>query len=279
LSTDILTKTEGVIGDDRTLRFGYGTTHPKSIVEHDGRVWFFDMYKSEIVRYDNGLFPLGQIYKCKKYLKQKASELISNGGEVVGGYDPVLQMVFMTFTIDGESETIGFLDRPKYEGFIGNYDFTPEMFARCGDKWYGFKNGAVWEHNASATHNNFYGTQGESEISFVFNEQYNKNKILWALTEESTDIWLVTECTNPNGQSTRVPAESWFSNKNNAFEADWLMDENTNPLLIPGRMALISGERMEGRAFDITIENDSTEEVTIDAFTNVYSVSGGQATV
>lgn len=92
-----LTKTTAVVGDDRLLGGGFGTLHPESVVEHDGKAWWFDAYSGEVLRYNNGLVPIGSVYKMKKYFREKGDLLVNGYGNVYGGYDPHLDTVFFTF--------------------------------------------------------------------------------------------------------------------------------------------------------------------------------------
>jgi hypothetical protein len=277
---DIITQTLEVIGDDRVLQGGHGTIHPQSVVEDNGRVWFFSAYTGELLRYNNGLTPLGMVYKYRTYLKQKGDQLLAaTAGHVYAGFDAYLNILYVTFDIDGSRETIGFIDRAGYEGFLGVYDFEPEAYAKCRNKLYSFVGGQMYEHNANATRNNFYGIQYDSSITFLMNAEFNKNKILKTLAEESTHKWTVSSCTTPGGQSTRLHKPAWFVLQNGTYIAKegWLRDENTNIALLSGnQIALRNGQEMEDKYFEITIENDSTEEVRIDAVTNGFKVSSGQ---
>lgn len=50
----------GVIGSVQVLRGSYGTLHPESVVEQNGRVYFLDALNGTCVQYDvNGLMPIG----------------------------------------------------------------------------------------------------------------------------------------------------------------------------------------------------------------------------
>jgi hypothetical protein len=277
---EILTKTDSVIGDDRQLRGGYGTKHPESVIEHNSRVWWFDVHNSELLRYDNGLTPLATVYKMKTFFKAKSDSLLQTPGKVVSGYDPYLNILYVTFIIGAEKQTISFVDRPGYEGFIADqYDFTPEMYGKCDEKLYSFINGVLHEHMASATYNNFYGEQFESSITPVFNTEYSQEKIPMAISIESNKAWSVSSITNPGGQSSKIRA-AWFDKKGNNYYATVLRNENTNPALLSGQQTgLRSGQKLSGKIFDITIENDSTEQTTIDFMNVGYTRSNGHRVV
>lgn len=169
--------------------------------------------------------------------------------------------------LNDEKETIGFIDRQGYERWVCKFDFTPEYYGKINNRLFSFVDGQLWEHNASDTYNNFYGQQYESSITSVFNglsSKYPADKILRNVSVESNEAWSF-DCENPKGQQTDLTA-SKFVQKESTWYADVLRDRNTNPLLLKvGQVALRSGKEMIDKAFTITIENDSTDLVKLDA--------------
>lgn len=275
---DILTKTDAVIGDARVFEARYGCVHPQSVVEYNGRAWWVDAHNSELIRYNNGLTPLAMTYKMKTFFREKCSQLLTTGGNVVGGFDPNTNMVYMTFTIGEEKTTIGFVDRPNYEGFISRFSFTPEAYATISDRFFSFEDGVLLEHNASSTQNNFNGVQFDSRITAVFNDNKSKVKILKTIAEESNNVWTVPECRGvAREQITNLRKAAWFNQKNAHFYTWWLRDTTTNPLLLEGNQtALRSGKVMRDQVFEIDLKCTSTEETTIDSITIGYRISPGQ---
>lgn len=72
-----LSGTPSVIGTMNLLKGGFGTFNPESVIEHEGMVYWYCAYKSEIVRYDvNGLFPVSD-YKLKSFLVSRTQAILS----------------------------------------------------------------------------------------------------------------------------------------------------------------------------------------------------------
>lgn len=74
-----------VIGTTRDLRGGYGTNHPESVVENDGRVYWYDEQRGAVVRYAvNGLVPISD-YKFRSFFNRLSGQ--TRGKDVIGGFD------------------------------------------------------------------------------------------------------------------------------------------------------------------------------------------------
>ena len=80
---------------------------------------------------------------------------------------------------------------------------------------YSFSGGNIYQHNTNPVRNNYYGVQGISEITSVFNEDPLTNKIFKTLNLESNTSWSAAlETDLPN---TGLINYSWFVQK----EGDW----------------------------------------------------------
>lgn len=87
---EVITATSGdVIGTVNTLRGSYGTTNPESVVENDGRVYWVDAKKGEVVRYNlNGLTSISD-NKNKELFRYLLNTVYEQNALVQGGYDPI----------------------------------------------------------------------------------------------------------------------------------------------------------------------------------------------
>jgi len=276
---EILTKTDGVLTKqgDRLLSGGYGTIHPESVVEHNGSVYWFDAHRGEVLRYNQaGLVPIGSTYKMASYFKTKG-EAYLDGGVVLGGFNPFLKIYYLTFVDD--NETVLFADVDGHERWVGYMpDFTPEYYCKANNRFFSFINGKIYEHGVTGgTYGSFHGASAAPcSIDTVFNEDYSREKILRNLSIESNSAdWDVPECTNVAGQETELE-KAHFKRLNNVFYADWLRDKNTNPLLLKaGQLAIRGGKEMKAKSFDITLENDSTDKVQLEAINIGYLDASG----
>lgn len=280
--SELLTKTEGVLGKqgDRLLGGGYGTIHPESVVEHNGSVYWFDAHRGEVLRYNQaGVIPIGSLYKMRSYFKTKGEAYMS-GGVVIGGFDPFLRIYYLTFTND--NETIGFADVDGQERWVSYFPYVPEYYCKANSRFFSFKNGKIYEHGITGgSYNSFHGASAvNSSVETVFNEEYSREKILRNISIESDSAdWSVPECTDVAGQETELEKHH-FKKTDNVFYANWLRDKNTNPLLLKaGQLAIRNGKEMRAKSFDITLENDSTEKVQLEAINIGYLDSPGHRIV
>lgn len=85
-SEQTLLATSGkIIGTTRDLRGGYGTNHPESVVENDGRVYWYDEQRGAVVRYAaNGLTPVSD-YKFRAFFNRLSN--YTRNQPVIGGFD------------------------------------------------------------------------------------------------------------------------------------------------------------------------------------------------
>ena len=100
-------------------------------------------------------------------------------------------------------------------GWPSFYSYYPEYMVGMNNYLYSFSGGNIYQHNTNPVRNNYYGVQGISEITSVFNEDPLTNKIFKTLNLESNTPWSAAlETDLPN---TGLINYSWFVQK----EGDW----------------------------------------------------------
>ncbi len=271
-----------IVGYNNELRGGYGTIYPDSVVHHYDRVWYFDPYSGEVIRYsNNGLTPIGSIYKMHNFFREKGDQFIDpTGRNVIGGYDANLDILYMTFRSDIAEEeiTVAFIDRQGEERWICFTDFLPERYAYINERLFGFVNGEMWEMNINETRNLFFGVQYTTSVKHLFNPEFSKEKMLTNVGVESNKKWAFNPITVAKfgvDQETRL-AKSNFVRRDDLFYADLKRDVNTAVGLIPaGKSALVAGQPMIGKVYEITLENDDTELVELDFLNYGYIPQSG----
>ena len=78
------------------------------------------------------------------------------------------------------------------EGWPARYSFIPEQGITLNNRFYTFNGGQMYMHNdPNADRNNFYGTQYNSEIEVIFNDQPSAVKEFLTLGYEGTANWTV----------------------------------------------------------------------------------------
>ena len=285
-----LAQTDRVVGDDRKLLLNYGSTHPESIVLHDSRIYGFDSIMSEPWRRSqDGITPLALTYGMKTYFELKGEEIRrvqtldpTAVVTVLGGYDQWLDMYVLTFSkieyIDnGEpitipAETLGFSERVKR--WVSFYTFFPEYYSSIMNNLVSSRDQSLWRHMDTADKNLFYGTFFNSSITIIARESNDQPKVYQNLGISTTEKWSLT-CKTPEGKESFLTIDN-FIVRDTIFYAEFLRDKNT-PVnnLLPGQTALLHGEKMIGETLEITLTNDSSNKVVLDAVYIGYSPMTG----
>lgn len=234
---DQLIATGDTIGYDSQLEGNFGCYHPESIVkveEDVNAVFGFDIYKGVVWRYTlEGQFPVSN-YGRKQYFRDKANAYIGNknGVKIIGGHDPFHKEYIITFNDGtGDSETIAFNYVKKV--WTTRYSFIPECYGKINNKLISFNAGALWLHNDSETHNNFYGVQYASFINIAVNPHPTRIKnavgVDIGIEAIGADVdYKQIEIFTDEGQESYLKTDE-FDKKENVFYADVLKDVNTDP--------------------------------------------------
>jgi len=112
------------------------------------------------------------------------------------------------------------------QGWPSFYSYYPEFIKGMNQFLYTFKGGDLYQHNsASVPRNNFYGIQGISTITSVFNESPVENKKFKTIALEADDAWEGTFITDL--QTTGFINASYFEKK----ESDWFAFIRNNTTL------------------------------------------------
>lgn len=103
-SEQTLLATSGrVVGTIRDLRGGYGTNHPESVVENEGRAYWYDEQRGVVVRYAaNGLTPISD-YKFRAFFNRLSS--YTRSLPVIGGFDKLrTEYLLCVMPLDPDSD-------------------------------------------------------------------------------------------------------------------------------------------------------------------------------
>lgn len=121
-----------------------------------------------------------------------------DNNKIVGGYD----MYQDTYTLsiqspqsDGSlgprtSDTLVFDEQAK--GWTSFYSYTPVLLNSLNNSFYSAFKNQVWIHyDELTTRNTFYGTQHDSNVTFVFNESPSSKKNFLTVNYEGSSGWQV----------------------------------------------------------------------------------------
>lgn len=255
----ILAKTVNVIGDERNLAGGYGTLHPESVCEYEGKVFFWDSLKGCVCRYTRaGLYPISH-FKMKEYFKAKAG--LYNNVRVVGGIDPINKQYLITFPgIPGHpSETIAFnFEEDQWESW---YDLKttdgdlPERFAHIGLTFFSFMKGQFWQHN-TGEYLKFYGEEKTRSIKVrlcpapTINKRFHNIHLHADTLANYTTEDKVIVLSTPRGQNSFTPFHD-VERENGVYYIPILKD--TGSYAPPGQLPLRDGDEIIDDVLDLEV--------------------------
>jgi len=215
-----LAQAPNVIGTINILKGSRGTTHPESVTEYRGNVYWWDNINGRIVQYSSGgLFDISS-YKMTRFWKLFSdlfNSMTTAEIEALGsrpfvfttvdpyhnellisipklsntppkGYMPDYPSMIFPFDIyDAQEKTIVYkLDTGEGKPYwMGAYTFAPEYFATLWNKTYAFKNGHLYLMNQTENYNELFGVQYSSKIMVVSNQMPTKPKMYNNTTSES----------------------------------------------------------------------------------------------
>ena len=289
---EILSKSNNIIGDDRRMQNDYGSEYPESIVSHDNIIYGFDGIMSEPWRRSqDGITPLAKTYNMKTYFEEKAQKLleIKNIDEnavinIIGGYDPWLDMYILTFsevtyingsgnTITIPAETIGFSEKMKR--WVSFYSYSPEYYSTIMNNLFSSKENSLYIHLDGENRNFIHGETFESRVTVSFVDNPDMPKLFQhMMLQTNKNDWRIEMTTQDGKQSSLISSN--FTKKDTMFYADILRNENTpSDVLESGQIPRLHGDLMIGEAIDVTLINEDSERIYIDAVYIGYSPMTG----
>ena len=221
--TKNVTSTKKVLGQTVPFVGEFGISkNPESFASYGYRVYYTDKNRNAVLRLSGD----GITNISDKGMSTFFKENLSNAENIIGSYDEDKD----TYNLTLNSKTISFAERT--DGWTSLKSFLPESgFSVSGD-YYTFYLGEIYQHNANLLRNNFYGTQYESSIKLIFNDEPSLIKNFNTLNYEGTssrayfnnedDITLVTngwyansvETSEQSGQVVEFKEKEgkWFNN-------------------------------------------------------------------
>lgn len=116
----------------------------------------------------------------------------------------------------------------EVKGWTSFFSFLPEFMTGLNGKFFTFRNGDIWLHNAkSVPYNNFYGEQFTSKVSLVLNDNPSTEKMFKNIFLEGNKSWGVK--LNSNLTEGEIFREE-FTKKKSRFFAYTRRNENTEDL-------------------------------------------------
>ena len=114
------------------------------------------------------------------------------------------------------AETLTFSDDKRSPGWPSFYTYYPEYIQGMNGYLYTFSEGNLYRHNTNSLRNNYYGNQGISTITSVFNPEPTLSiKLFKTMSYESSHSWAVTDLNTDLSSGSML--ETYFEQK----EGEW----------------------------------------------------------
>lgn len=85
---------------------------------------------------------------------------------------------------------------PSSNGWTSFWSYNPDWMLGLNSSFYTWKDGELYKHDSNNIRNKFYGSNYESKITTVFNQDPTQNKVFKTLDLESTHPWSATFTTD-----------------------------------------------------------------------------------
>jgi hypothetical protein len=284
--TEILTKTEAVIGQDRILSGGYGSKNPESIVSHMGMCFGWDLTKGAVWRYTNaGVWPISDYGLKDHFLKLSRKIVVATTAgagnpeptviKVIGAIDEYNKEFIITFKrVQGNdlvwNDDQTWLFNYEKDYWSGRTKWTPDSYAFNGQLLFAIQGGQFWGHNMDkpflgngSPYNNFFGIQYERILKFYVNPYPFKSKVALSMQIAQESLYsgdgdeVVVEVRslgdpNTDAQITEMRGHD-FDRIENVYYGPVLKDKNS--LVIPGQDPLLHGDDMRDQVFEVKLTN------------------------
>jgi hypothetical protein len=245
VNQELIGATVEIIGSTNVLNGGAGTVNPETVIFHNGRVWWWDLYGSRVLRYDpNGIRDISEL-GMKSHFYNKISP--------VTGFDPFHNL----FMIGFGGNMLSFDE--TFNQWRSEYEFSPVMCSKVEDYMISFKGGVPYRSNHTTLATYFDDPKtGIYEFYLADITPQELDNIAMFVTERFTwntgrqivaDLFDIT-VTNESGQETSL-IYSDFEVSESVLYAHFLRDINSLGGILTGDVM-----RSDLHKIKITIKGD-----------------------
>ncbi len=257
-----LSKTDSVIGDDRTNLGGHGTIHPATVVARNGRTYYLDARKGVVVRKSQDGLTVISDYGVKGDISTLCTTHLALGANsrIIAGWDPQYACYVISF-IDISSTPTGYTYyfHEESNGWVCLTDYRPEFWGILGQKQIAFLSGALWMQSTETNYNLFFGVQYNRRLEFEISPGQSLEHV-WDAVEIDCETIYSTAGTNEdvlllyhvNGGTlqTRInyadfqrKASAWrssfFRSVNDVTMANSTESKYKSPIVVRGQSAFL----------------------------------------
>ena len=183
-----------VIGQNVAYAGEYGiSTDPESFAVNGYRKYFTDRDQNVVCRLSMDGITVISDYGMTDYFRDKLSTAEEN---IIGGWDAHNKQYVVSIPQESPTpnETLAFDETSK--GWVSFFDYEPNQIISLNNNYFTAYNGKLYKHYTLATNTQargvFYGTQKESEVTFVFNGAPSMVKNFQTINYEGDTGWRMT---------------------------------------------------------------------------------------
>ena len=178
------TSTNVFLGDVVSYGTNYGIgKNPESFAYYAGRKYFVDKPKGAVLRLSrDGITEISN-YGMRGYFRD-----VLRGATYIPGMWDVYNKDYVV-SIQGGSEDVTLSFDEAVNGWTSRYSYIPQLGGSLDGKFYTFKNCDLYEHYSNTLQNNFYGTQYDSNVELIFNQNPSANKNFLTISYEGSKTW------------------------------------------------------------------------------------------
>jgi len=167
------------------------STNPESFAVYGYQKYFVDRNRNAVLRLSrDGITEISN-YGMIDFFRDQ-SGLVSSTGKIVGGYDIYNKSYNVSLQqADGNYKTLSFDE--AVNGWSSFYTYKPSFMFSSQGQFYTTDTIALWKHYSTAVNRgNFYSTNNDSTLKFVFNPDPTRVKTFKTVNYEGTNGWEIT---------------------------------------------------------------------------------------
>lgn len=179
-----LTATNRVLGQATPYIGEYGISkNPESFASYGFRAYFTDKARGAVIRLSrDGITDISSKgmsdYILDAYKAHPSNNIIGSFDEDAGAYNVVINREVLSF-------------KENVDGWATRLSYEPESGISLNNEYYTFDSGEIYIHN-NTTRSNFYGTQYDTTVTLLHNDQPSRIKNFKTLSYEGDDGWTAT---------------------------------------------------------------------------------------
>ena len=196
-----------VIGDIIPYAGEYGiSNNPESFAVYGYQKYFTDKNRNAVLRLSRDGITEITNYGMIDYFRDQFGVLDSTtwgAGKALGAYDIYNKQYVLSLqqspkapngTVNPSPSTATLVFDERVLGWTSFFNYIPDQILSLQSNYYSFKDGGLWKHyDTTADRNNFYGTQYNSSIQFVFNPEVSLSKVFKTVNYEGSNGWEVSQ--------------------------------------------------------------------------------------